>query len=61
MKTAGIVGGIGPESTIEYYRGIVRLYRERNPDGSYPPNTLVVVAGLVEPGVLVEVQTILGE
>lgn len=36
MKTAGIVGGIGPESTIEYYRGIVRLYRERNPDGSYP-------------------------
>jgi aspartate racemase len=36
MKTAGIVGGIGPESTIEYYRGIVRLYREQNPDGSYP-------------------------
>ena len=36
MKTAGIVGGIGPESTIEYYRGIVRVYRERNPDGSYP-------------------------
>jgi aspartate racemase len=36
MSTAGIVGGIGPESTIEYYRGIVRLYRERNPDGSYP-------------------------
>jgi aspartate racemase len=36
MKTAGIVGGIGPESTIEYYRSIVRLYRERNPDGSYP-------------------------
>jgi aspartate racemase len=36
MKTAGIVGGIGPESTIEYYRGIVRLYREKNPDGSYP-------------------------
>ncbi len=36
MKTVGIVGGIGPESTIEYYRGIVRLYRERRPDGSYP-------------------------
>lgn len=33
---AGIVGGIGPESTIEYYRGIVKLYRERKPDGSYP-------------------------
>jgi aspartate racemase len=36
MKIAGIVGGIGPESTIEYYRGIVRLYRERKADGSYP-------------------------
>jgi aspartate racemase len=36
MKTAGIVGGIGPESTIEYYRGIVKLYRERKADGSYP-------------------------
>jgi aspartate racemase len=36
MKVAGIVGGIGPESTIEYYRGIVKLYRERKPDGSYP-------------------------
>lgn len=36
MKTVGIIGGIGPESTIEYYRSIVRLYREQNPDGSYP-------------------------
>jgi aspartate/glutamate racemase len=23
MRTAGIIGGIGPESTIEYYRLIV--------------------------------------
>lgn len=37
MKTVGIIGGIGPESTIEYYRSIIRLYREQNPDGSYPP------------------------
>src|SRR5689334_19190215 len=36
MKIAGIIGGIGPESTIEYYRLIVGLYRERKPDGSYP-------------------------
>jgi aspartate racemase len=36
MKTAGIIGGIGPESTLEYYRLIVALYRQRNPDGSYP-------------------------
>lgn len=36
MKTVGIVGGIGPESTIEYYRFIIEAYRERQPDGSYP-------------------------
>jgi aspartate racemase len=36
MKTIGIIGGIGPESTIEYYRSIVAAYAERVPDGSYP-------------------------
>ena len=36
MKTVGIIGGIGPESTIAYYRLIMALYRERKPDGSYP-------------------------
>ncbi|MGZ8844740.1 MAG: aspartate/glutamate racemase family protein [Pyrinomonadaceae bacterium] len=36
MKTVGIVGGIGPESTIEYYRFIIEGYREGQPDGSYP-------------------------
>ncbi|HAF14873.1 MAG TPA: aspartate racemase [Blastocatellia bacterium] len=36
MKTLGIIGGVGPESTIEYYRTIITLYRERTGDGSYP-------------------------
>jgi aspartate racemase len=36
MKTLGIIGGIGPESTIEYYRSIVNQYRERKNDGHYP-------------------------
>lgn len=36
MKTVGIVGGIGPESTIEYYRFIIEAYRQRRPDGGYP-------------------------
>jgi len=36
MKTLGIIGGLGPESTIDYYQNIVRLYRERRRDGSYP-------------------------
>ncbi len=37
MKTLGIIGGIAPESTIEYYRLIISSYRARKPDGSYPP------------------------
>ena len=37
MKTAGIVGGIAPESTIQYYRLMIAACRERQPDGSYPP------------------------
>ena len=36
MKTIGMIGGIGPESTIEYYRLIIASYVERVADGSYP-------------------------
>lgn len=36
MKTLGIVGGLGPESTIEYYRFILDGYRARIADGSAP-------------------------
>ena len=36
MKTVGIIGGVGPESTIEYYRGIIATYREQKNDGNYP-------------------------
>ena len=36
MKTLGIIGGIGPESTIEYYRFILEGYRARVTDGSAP-------------------------
>ncbi len=37
MKTLGIIGGTGPESTIEYYRRLIALYRERNAEGRAPP------------------------
>jgi aspartate racemase len=37
MKTLGIIGGIAPESTIDYYRLIIACYRRQKPDGSYPP------------------------
>lgn len=37
MKTLGIIGGIAPESTVEYYRLIIASYRRQKPDGTYPP------------------------
>lgn len=36
VKTLGIVGGIGPESTVDYYRQLTAAYREQKPDRSYP-------------------------
>jgi aspartate racemase len=36
MRTAGMIGGLGPESTIDYYRSILARYRTRKPDGGYP-------------------------
>lgn len=36
MKTLGIVGGIGPESKIEYYRSIIASCREKAGPDEYP-------------------------
>lgn len=36
MRTLGIIGGLGPESTIDYYRSIIAGVRERKPDAGYP-------------------------
>ena len=36
MRTIGIIGGLGPESTIDYYRSIIARYRGRSPQGEYP-------------------------
>jgi len=36
MKVLGMIGGVGPESTIDYYKNIIAMYRERKPDGHYP-------------------------
>jgi aspartate racemase len=60
MKTVGIIGGIGPESTISYYRSIVAGYREKKQDGSYPSiliNSidLTKMLGLIGAGQLAEV------
>lgn len=34
MKTVGMIGGIGPESTIDYYRRLLAVHRERIPTGA---------------------------
>lgn len=36
MRTLGIIGGLGPESTIDYYRSIIAGVRERNAKAGYP-------------------------
>jgi aspartate racemase len=36
MRTVGIIGGLGPESTIDYYRSIVARYRARKPEADSP-------------------------
>jgi aspartate racemase len=36
MRSAGMIGGLGPESTVDYYRFIIARFRAQNPDGGYP-------------------------
>jgi aspartate racemase len=35
-RSVGLIGGIAPDSTIEYYRDLIAHYRVRRPDGGYP-------------------------
>lgn len=36
MKTLGIVGGIAPGSTVDYYRQVIAEYRARTGGNAYP-------------------------
>ncbi|MGV6831422.1 MAG: aspartate/glutamate racemase family protein [bacterium] len=36
MNKIGIIGGIGPESTIEYYRMLIKMYRAKLNTNDYP-------------------------
>ena len=38
-----MIGGLGPESTLDYYQRIIALYRERTTDGHYPEFVVVSV------------------
>jgi len=48
-RVLGIVGGTGPESTVDYYRSLIATWRHRRPDGSYPR----VIINSVEAGRLI--------
>src|SRR5689334_8647966 len=37
MRRLGIVGGLGPESTIDYYKTLIEVWRHDRPDGTNPP------------------------
>ena len=43
MKTLGIIGGLGPESTLDYYQRIIALYRKRTGNRHYPEFIVVSV------------------
>jgi aspartate racemase len=36
LKTLGIIGGTGPETTVEYYRRLIAAYRARSTEGRSP-------------------------
>jgi len=54
MRILGIVGGTGPESTVDYYRRFIATWRVRGPAGTYPR----LIVDSVEGG---EVIRLLGE
>jgi aspartate racemase len=47
MKRVGLVGGIGPESTLDYYKGIIAAFRENAAESGYP-EIIVYSANLSE-------------
>jgi aspartate racemase len=49
MKILGVVGGIGPESTVEYYRLLIAVYQKRMGEKTLPQiviNSIDVYRGL---------------
>ena len=54
MKPIGVIGGIGPESTVDYYRAMIAAYRARQPDGSYPAIVITSIDASVMLGALTQ-------
>ena len=47
---------VGRSSIQEYIKGRSEVYPEIFPNGDFPPNTLLIVAGLVNEDFLVEIK-----
>lgn len=47
MKTIGIIGGLGPESTVDYYRSIVTAWRT-SPDDLSAPEMVIYSVNMPE-------------
>jgi len=43
MKTVGIIGGVGPESTVYYYQKIIKEYQKRTKSMHYPNINIVSI------------------
>ena len=43
MKKLGILGGMGPESTLLYYKEIAAGYKRKDEDGNFPALTIETV------------------
>jgi aspartate racemase len=43
MKTIGIIGGLGPESTLDYYREIISAFKSKDGNLAYPQIVLFSV------------------
>ena len=49
---------VGRSSIQEYIEGRSEVYPEIFPNGDFPPNTLLIVAGLVNEDFLVEIKAV---
>lgn len=47
---------VGDQSIADFYAARKEIFADLYPDGTYPPNTLLVVSRLVQPEFLLEVQ-----
>ena len=52
MKRIGIIGGIGPESTIDYYKLIINAFNENQADLDYPEIIIYRLFSEIELGII---------